>query len=54
MGGTKGLSAGGVTTGKAGASTVTPPKIPYLYTIEIVSQHQTTDDEASVSLLYGY
>lgn len=52
LGGSKGLSAGGVTTGKAGASTVTPPKIPFLYTIEIVSKHK--DDEAAVSLLYGY
>ena len=54
MGGTKGLGTGGVTTGKAGTSTVTPPRIPYLYTIEIVSQHQTANDAAAVSLVYGY
>jgi len=54
MGGTKGLGTGGVTTGKAGTSTVTPPRIPYLYTIEIVSQHQTANDTAAVSLVYGY
>lgn len=54
LGGSKELGTGGVTTGKAGASTVTPPKIPYLYTLEIVSKHKTTDDEAAVSLLHGY
>ena len=54
LGGSKTLGTGGVTMGKAGASTVTPPKIPFLYTIEIVSKHKTTDDESAVSLLYGY
>lgn len=54
LGGSKTLGTGGVTTGKAGASTVTPPKIPYLYTLKIVSKHKTTNDEAAVSLLYGY
>ncbi|MCK4278718.1 MAG: hypothetical protein KAW82_06000, partial [Desulfurellaceae bacterium] len=50
LGGSKTLGTGGVTTGKAGASTVTPPKKPFLYTIKIVSKHKTTDDEAAVSL----
>ncbi len=53
-GGTKGLSTGGVTTGKTGTSTVPLSRIPYLYTIEIVSQHQTANDTAAVSLVYGY
>ena len=48
------LNAGGVTTNKSGASIIHPPKVPYLYTLEIVSESKTTNKEADISTLYGY
>jgi len=47
------LNAGGVTTSKSG-SVISPPTVPYLYTLEIVSKSNMTNREAVVSVLYGY
>ena len=38
----------------SGASIIYPPKVPYLYTLEIVSESKTTNKEADISTLYGY
>jgi Tfp pilus assembly protein PilX len=49
------LTAGGVTASKEGTNIIHPPKVPYLYRMEIISESKlNSNDKAHISLLYGY
>ncbi len=51
----KKLTSGGTTSSKYGTHVMHPPRIPYLYRIEIVSESRiSSNDKTVISLLYGY